>query len=122
MIFITSYPYIGERHRKVFDYFQKKDDLVLILPETWKMKDGKVVMKTETIGGIKTIPAKTYFFHSKYPIIKGHLKGWMPTTKKILKKMAHTGDIMYSVSEPNLLVTYFNAKIAKGLGLKYVFF
>lgn len=122
MIFITSYPYIGERHRRVFDFFNKKDDLVFILPEKWKMKDGKVVMEARLDDNLKIIPTKTYFFHSKYPVIRGHLKGWMPATKGILKKMAKQGDVLYSVSEPNLFVTYLNAKIAKRLGLKHVFF
>ncbi|GEM_PF-1413296 len=122
MIFITSYPYIGERHRRVFDFFEKKDDLVFILPEKWKMKGGKIVMEAKDGDGLKIIPAKTYFFHSKYPIIRGHLKGWMPALKKILKKMAHPGDILYSVSEPNLLTTYLNARIAKRMGLKHIFF
>ncbi len=122
MIFITSYPYIGERHRQVFDYFKKKDDLVFILPEVWKMKGGKVVMRAEVNGEFKIIPTKARFFHSHYPIIKGQLKGWMLATKNILKKIASQGDVLYSVSEPNLLVTYFNARIAKKLGLKYIFF
>lgn len=122
MIFITSYPYISERHRKVFDFFKKKDDIVFILPEIWKMKGGKVVMRAESNSEFKIISSKTIFFHSKYPIIRGHLKGWMPATKNILKKMAKPGDILYSVSEPNLLVTYLNSRLAKKLKLKHLFF
>jgi len=122
MIFITGHPYVGERHRQVFDFFNKKDDLVFILPKIWKMKDGKVITKTKTDGALKIVPAETHFFHSKYPVIRGHLKGWMPATKKILKNMSHPGDILYSVSEPNLLVTYLNARIAKKLNLKHIFF
>ena len=125
MIFIVGYPYISERHRRVFDFFNKKDDLFLILPEIWKMKGGKVVMKADSLadeGGLKIIPAKTRFFNSNHPIVKGHLKGWMPATKKILKEMTKPGDVLYSVSEPNLLVTYRYAKIAKKLNLKHIFF
>lgn len=122
MIFITSYPYIGERHRRVFSYFKKKDDLVFILPETWIMKGGKVIMKAGQDSELKIIPAKAYFYHSKYPIIRGQLKGWMPATENILKKMAKPGDVLYSVSEPNLLVTYLNCRLAKKLGLKHVIF
>lgn len=122
MIFITSYPYIGERHRRVFNYFKKKDDLIFILPETWRMKGGKVIMKAGQDSELKIIPAKAYFHHSKYPIIRGQLKGWMPATKNILKKMSKPGDILYSVSEPNLLVTYLNGRLAKKLGLKHIIF
>jgi len=125
MIFIVGYPYVGERHRRVFDFFNKKDDLVLILPEVWKMKGGKVVMKADSLAnesGLKIIPEKTRFFNSNHPIVKGHLKGWMPATKKILKEMARPGDILYSVSEPNLFVTYLYVKIAKKLNLKHIFF
>lgn len=122
MIFITSYSYISERHRRVFDFFKKKDDLVFILPKLWKMKGGKVEMRAESQGDLKIVSAETRFFHSKYPLIRGHLKGWMPATKSILKEMANRNDILYSVSEPNLLVTYLNARTADKLGLKHVFF
>ncbi|OGM99546.1 MAG: hypothetical protein A2817_01160 [Candidatus Yanofskybacteria bacterium RIFCSPHIGHO2_01_FULL_39_8b] len=122
MIFIVGYPYIGERHKRVFNFFKKKDDLVFILPEVWKMKNGKVVIRAELGGELKIVPAKTNFFHSHYPIIRGHLKGWMPAIKNILKKMAKSGDVLYTVSEPNLFGTYLNGKIADKLKLKHVIF
>src|SRR5437867_3430854 len=118
MIFITSYPYVGKRHRRVFDFFKDKKDLVLILPRIWRMKGGKVVMRTEAGENPKIIPTNAYFFHSRYPILRGQMKGWMPRVKKILMRMAEPGDILYSVSEPNLLVTLLYARIAKKLGLK----
>lgn len=122
MIFVTSYPYIGPRHIRVFDFFKKKDDLVFILPKVWKMKDGKVIMKAESRPGLNIIPARTFFFHSHYPIIRGHLKGWMPATGRLLKKMSKPGDVLFTVAEPNLLMTYLYGRLAKKLGLKHVFF
>lgn len=122
MIFVTSYPYIGPRHIRVFDYFKKKSDLVFILPKIWKMKDGKVVMKPIQKAGLRIISIPVYFFHSKHFIVRGLLKGWMPSTGRIIKKMSHHGDILYTAIEPNLLVTYFNAKIAQKFGLKHAFF
>lgn len=122
MIFITSYPYIGPRHIRVFDFFKKKDDIVFILPKIWKMKNGKVIMKAESRPDLKIIPARTFFFHSHYPVVRGHLKGWTPAQGRIIRKMAKPGDILFTVSEPNLLMTYLSGRLAKKLGLRHVFF
>jgi len=122
MIFITSFPYIGPRHIRVFDYFKKKDDLTFILPAVWKMKDGKVTMKPIPKAGLNIIPARTFFFHSKYPIIRGHFKGWMPATGRLLKRLAKHGDALFTVSEPNLFMTYLNGRLAKRFGLKHAFY
>ena len=119
MIFITSYPYIGPRHIRVFDFFKKKNDLVFILPEVWKMKDGKVTMRPIEKPGLKIIPTPAYFFHSRHFLIGGLLKGWMPGTGSILKKLSHPGDVVYTAIEPNLLTTYLNGRLAKKLGLIY---
>ena len=122
MIFITSYPYVSLKHIRVFDFFKKKDDLVFILPEVWKMKGGKVVMKPIQKTDLCIIPTPAHFFHSKYFLIHGLLKGWMPATGKILKHMSKPGDILYTAIEPNLLTTFFNGRTARRLGLKHVFF
>ena len=122
MIFITSYPYISPKHIRVFDFFEKKDDLVFILPEVWKMKDGKVVIKPIDKPGLRIISTPAYFFHSRYFLIRGLLKGWMPGTRRILKTAAKPGDVLYTAIEPNLLTTYFNGRTAKRLRLKHVFF
>lgn len=122
MIFINAYPYVDERHLKVFDYFRKKDDLVFILPKVWKAKRGKVIMEPNYTSGFRIIPVASYFTHSRYPIIRGLLKGWMPSTGAVLKKMAKKGDVLYAATEPNLFVTYLNARLAKKLGLTHLFF
>ena len=79
-------------------------------------------MRAEKHEGLNIISARTFFFHSRYPIIRGHFKGWMPAAGRILKKMAKPDDVLFTVSEPNLLMTYFNGRLAKKLGLKHVFF
>ena len=121
-IFITSYPYVYERYFKVFDFFPEKEKLFFILPNTWEAKGGKIKVKTPVRQDIKIISTEAYFFHSHYPIIRGLLKGWMPRAKNIIKQNAKLGDIIYTAIEPNLLTTYFNARLAKKLDLKHVFF
>lgn len=122
MIFVTSYPYISPKHIRVFDFFKKREDLTFVLPEVWKMKGGKVIMRPVVKPDLNIIPARTYFFHSHYFLVKGLLKGWMPKLKKVLRTMSHPGDVLYTAIEPNLLVTYLNARNAKKFGLKHVFF
>lgn len=121
-IFITSYPYVYERYFRVFDYFPKKEELFFILPKTWEAKGGKIKVEVPVRQDIKIIPVKAYFSHSHYPIIGGLLKGWMPEAKKIIRRNAKPGDVVYTAIEPNLLTTYFNSRLARKLGLKHVFF
>ncbi len=123
MIFITSYPYVGARHLKVFQSFTNKNDLVFILPESWPMKDGKVMLHPDVRSGLNIVSTQARFFHSHYFLLRGLMKGWMPATQRILRdKGAKAGDILYTVNEPNLLVTLLNARIARRLGMKHVFF
>lgn len=122
-IFIASYTYIYEHNYKVFDYFKNKEDLVFILPKKWKSTKGtKATVYPKEREGFKLITTPAPFYHSRYPLIRGHLKGWMPGLAGILKKEARPGDILYSSYEPNLLVTYLYGRLAKKLGLKHVFF
>ncbi len=121
-IFITSYPYVYERYFRVFDYFPKKEELFFILPKTWEAKGGKIKVEVPVRQDIKIVSTKAFFSHSHYPIIKGLLKGWMPEAKNIIRQNAKAGDIVYTAIEPNLLTTYFNARLAKKLGLKHIFF
>lgn len=121
MIFITSYTYFGSRHINIFRHFKKKDDLVFILPEKWLEKDGRIIPLEISREEFKVISTPAYFYHSRYPIIRGMLKGWMPATGRILRSMAKPGDILYTAIEPNLLVTYFNARLARKLKMKHVF-
>ena len=120
-IFINSYIYAYARFFRMFDFFEKKDALVFILPRVWKSKGGKIKDVPPDKSEFKIIKTWTPFYHSHYPIIKGMLKGWMPSTGRILRKLAHKDDVLYSVGEPNLLGTYLYSRLAKKMGLKHVF-
>lgn len=121
-IFITSYPYVYERYFKVWDYFPEKDRLTFLLPKNWSAKRGKIKVAIPVRNDLQIIPLLSFFSHSHYPVIRGLLKGWMPAAKNIIKKRGQEGDILYTAIEPHLLTTYFNACLAKKLGLKHVFF
>jgi glycosyltransferase involved in cell wall biosynthesis len=119
MIFITSYPYVSPKHFAVFERFVNPDNLRFILPKRWL---GRAGYYAPPLKDSRITFAPTYFYHSHYPVIRGLLKGWIPSLKKILKGMARLGDILYTANEPNLLVTLFNAYVARSLGMKHVFF
>lgn len=118
-IFITSYPYINERYFRVFDYFENKNNLVFILPKKWKTRAGFVLPPERP--DIKIIPAKAFFYGSHYPVVKGLLKGWMPATGRILRKYAKPGDVLFTATEPNLLTTFMNGRLAKKLNMAHFF-
>lgn len=120
-IFINSYTYAYERHLRMFDFFKNKEKLVFILPKIWKAKGGKIVVKPPEKKEFNIIKTRALFYHSHYPLIKGLLKGWLPFTGKILRKMSSQGDVLLSSAEPNLLTTYLYSRLAKKLGLKHVF-
>ncbi len=105
----------------MFDFFENKDSLVFILPKSWKSKGGKITVVPPERKEFKIIKTWAPFYHSRYPIIKGMLKGWMPLTGSILRKYAHKGDVLLSSGEPNLLSTYLYSRLAKKMGLKHVF-
>ncbi len=105
----------------MFDFFEQRDALVFILPKLWKSKGGKIKDVPADSSQFKIIKAWTPFYHSHYPIIRGMLKGWMPSTGRILRKLAHKGDVLFCPGEPNLLVTYLYSRLAKKRGLKHVF-
>ncbi len=120
-IFITSYTYIYDRHLRMFDFFQNKQNLVFILPRVWKAKGGTIIVRPSETSGLNIIPTWSPFYHSHVPIIRGMLKGWMPWCGRILTKLAKPGDILLSSSEPNLLTTYLYGRLARRLGMKHVF-
>ncbi len=119
-IFITSYPYVYERYFKVFDYFKDKACLIFILPRKWRARSGWLTPPVR--GDIRILPTRAFFYGSKYPIIRGLLKGWMPATGHLLRARAKKGDILYTAIEPNLLTTLWNSYYAKRHGLRHVFF
>ncbi|HVZ10828.1 MAG TPA: glycosyltransferase family 4 protein [Candidatus Paceibacterota bacterium] len=121
MIFITSYPYVHERLFNVFRYFKDRTRLMFILPNNWPAKDGRPVeVPRDDIA--RVIPVPSYFFHSRYPIVRGILKGWMPRVSSVVRFSGKPGDVLYTAIEPNLLPTLQNSRLARRYGLKHVFF
>ena len=121
-IFINSYTFVYEFHFKMFNFFKNRDVLVFVVPKVWKAKGGKIKVVLPEKKGFKIIRTWAPFYHSHYPVIKGMLKGWMPFTGWIIRKMATPGDVLFSSAEPNLLTTYLYSRLAKKLRLKHVFF
>lgn len=120
-IFVNSYIYAYDRFLRMFDFFQDKDSLVFLLPKSWKSKGGKIKVVPPDKSEFTIIKTWAPFSHSHYPLIKGMLKGWMPWTGHILRKLAHRGDVLLSSGEPNLLSTYLYSRLAHRMGLKHVF-
>ncbi len=121
MIFITSYPYVHERLFNVFRYFKDRTSLTFILPNNWPAKDGRPI-EVPHDDVAQVISVRSYFSHSRYPIVRGVLKGWMPRVASIIHSQARAGDILYTAIEPNLLPTLQNSHLARRRGLKHVFF
>ncbi|MFH1769712.1 MAG: glycosyltransferase family 4 protein [Parcubacteria group bacterium] len=121
-IFVTSYTYIYEHNYHIFDYFKDKKKLFFVLPKEWKSTKGDKQTYYPTLSDeFEQVKASAYFYHSNYPVLRGQLKGWIPSLGRILRKHAKKGDVLYSAYEPNLLVTYLYARLARKLGLKHVF-
>jgi glycosyltransferase involved in cell wall biosynthesis len=122
-IFITSYTYIYEHNNRIFRYFKNKGNFTVITPKKWRSTKGnKTTVYAPKFDDIKIISTPAFFYHSKYPVIRGQLKGWMPFLWFILKRESRPGDVFFSAYEPNLFVTYLYGLIAKNLKLKHVFF
>ncbi len=120
-IFVNSYTYAYDRHLRMFDYFSRKEALIFILPKVWKARGGKIVVVPTQRTGFKMFFARAPFYHSNYPIIRGLLKGWIPSTGSFLKKLGSPGDVLLASSEPNLLTSYLYGKLCKKLRIKVVF-
>lgn len=117
---IVGFPYVRERYFATFRFFPKQDDLLFLLPKIWKAKDGKVVFYPPEESNIQT--TRTLFYHSRYPIIGGLLKGWMPAFPLALWRLRENISLVYSCSEPVLLTTLYNGLWAKLFGLKHIMF
>lgn len=121
-ILIAGYPYIKENYFRTFDFYPEKKKVFFLLPKTWKAKGGKIIFKPPLAGNVFT--ASAFFYHSRYPVIGGLLKGWMPAfplTVSKLKKSAGL-QLIYSPSEPILLTTLYQGIWARIFGLKHVIF
>jgi len=121
-IAISGYTYIRKNLFEVWEYYKEKDNLYFILPKKWKAKGGSQIFYPIEDSKLKIYKTTALFWHSKYPIIRGLLKGWMPFLIFKLIYLRFKGvRLLFTASEPNLLTTVFNALIARCLGMKHVF-
>lgn len=119
-ILITGFPYIRESYFATFRHYPDPDQIAFLLPKIWKIKNDKVVFSPPDDRNIYT--ARSFFFHSRYPIIGGLLKGWMPAVPLFLLKNRKRFDLVYNCSEPVLLTTLYNSLWIKFFGLKNIIF
>lgn len=116
---IVGYPYVRESYFATFRHYPQKDVLIFLLPEFWKAKGGRVIFNPPEDKNI--IKARVFFFHSKYPVIGGLFKGFMPIFPWVLFKHQEV-DLVFSCSEPVLLTTLYYAFFAKLFRKKHIFF
>lgn len=121
-VLVVGYPYIRESYLNTFKFYPEENGVTFLLPKKWKVKGGKVVYYPPKAKNIFT--AIAYFHHSKYPIIGGLLKGWMPSFAVFLlfRRREHNIKIVFSPTEPVLLTTLYQALWSKILGLKHIVF
>lgn len=121
-VLIAGYPYIRESYLNTFKFYPEEGGVIFLLPQKWKVKGGKVIYRPQKAKNIFT--ATAYFHHSKYPIIGGLLKGWMPSFPVFLlfRRSEHDIKIVFSSTEPMLLSTLYQALWSKIFGLKHVVF
>ena len=121
-ILFAGYTYIRDGYRKTFSHYPDSDQLFFLLPHEWKARGGKVVFKTADSHNI--FKTKIFFFHSHYPVIGGLLKGWMPAFPLIVRRLKRDKHLklVFSFSEPTILVTLYNGLWAKFFGLKFIMF
>ena len=119
-ILVAGYSYIRDAHRNTFNFYPKTDNIFFLLPKQWRARGGSVVFNASSGNNIFT--TNTFFYHSRYPLVRGLLKGWMPAFPLILWKLKRTQQVslVYSCSEPTLLSTLYNGIWAKLLGVKHV--
>jgi len=121
-ICITGYTYIRKNLFEVWDYYKEKENLYFILPRKWPAKAGTIVYYPSRETDLKVYKTTALFWHSKYPIIRGLLKGWMPFLMfKLIYLRLKGVKLLFTASEPNILTTVLNALIARVLGMKHIF-
>ena len=116
-ILISGYTYVDESSLRTFDYYPNSESEVkFLVPDVWPMKKGLFVYKASKQKNVQG--TKAFFVHSNYPVIGGVLKAWMPIFPLVIAKQRP--DIVYSVSEPNLLTTLYYGVFAKLFGAKHI--
>lgn len=121
-ILMAGYPYIRENYLNTLNYYPDRDNIFVLLPDVWKIKKGQVVYKAPKRKNVFT--TKAYFYHSKYPVIGGLFKGFMPGFFTFLlnnKKSKNIG-LVLTLTEPILLSTLYQAIASKIFGAKHLLF
>lgn len=117
-ILISGYTYVDGGTIKTFDYYPGKNDVYFLVPYMWPIKGGKYIYRPLKQKNVRT--AKAFFYHSKYSVIGGVLKGWMPIFPFVLIKQKP--DVVFSASELNLLTTLYQGIFAKLFNAKHIIF
>ena len=120
MILIVGFPYIRENYFATFRHYPDPDQIIFLLPKIWKIKNDKVVFYPPDHPNVYTV--RSFFFHSRYPVIGGLLKGWMPAFPLVVWRLRKRIKIIYSCSEPNLLTTSYYGFFARLFGKKHIMF
>lgn len=115
-----GYPYVRKEFFDTFNFYPEPEKIFFLLPKSWKAKDGKVTFCSPS--GSNIFKTKTLFYHSRYPIIGGLLKGWMPAVPFFLwyLKRKEGINLVYNCNEPVLLTSLYNSIWSKICGLKNV--
>ena len=121
-IMIAGYTYIHDGYRSTFDHYPPTDSLFFLLPKKWKARWGAATFVAKPAKNIFT--TDTFFYHSRYPIIRGLLKGWMPLFPFFLWKLRrqHGISLVYTCTEPTLLTGLYNGCWSKLFGVKHILF
>ena len=117
-ILVSGYTYVDGGTIKTFDYYPDKNDVRFLVPFMWPLKGGKYIYWPPKKDNVRT--TRAFFYHSRYPIIGGVLKGWMPIFPVVFIK--ERPDVVFSASEPNLLTTLYQGFFSKLFGAKHVIF
>jgi glycosyltransferase involved in cell wall biosynthesis len=118
-ILVTGYAFVRKNFSDVFKHYQ--GNVYFLLPKVWKVKNGKVIYRPPEEDNIFT--TETYFHHSRYPLVGGSLKGWMPYLPLfLLRQRKNKFDILFSATEPSLLTALYQSIWAKIFGIKHVLF
>ncbi len=115
-VLAAGYPFVDGSVLKTFDDYPGR--ISFLAPEVWPFKGGKYITRPPKRDNIHT--TKAFFTHSNYPFIGGILKGWMPVFP--VEVFEQRPDVVFSVSEPNLLTTTYQALFSKLFGAKHVIF
>ena len=117
-ILISGYTFANESYMKTFSYYPNAGKVHFLVPKLWPIKEGRYIFKPTPNKNVHT--AKAFFYHSNYPLIGGILKGWMPVFPLIL--IRQWPDIVFSISELNLLTTLYEGIFAKLFRVKHIIF